>query len=143
MRLASPLLLATALLLGACVDGVDDLAKPTLVMTGDSGFCSDTVALDADGSVFTESGCEGDSSGWNERGRVDAAAWSALRVRIESAIASAESEFGYECFDLADHRRILFSIGTESGWQRGTHCALTLDEATNALVVDVRALVSR
>jgi hypothetical protein len=81
MRLITALF--TVLSLGGCSPRFESLPRPTFFSTS-GGNCTSTLAVDAHGDLWTESGCEARSSGVRHRGRLTA---SQQRAFTEALVA--------------------------------------------------------
>ena len=89
MRVRSMLVLSALILFGCAPQSVDDLPSPALVLilSEGGGFCASVSTVDADGTVWSESGCEERSSGFVRREhRVEAAERAELEALMDEAL---------------------------------------------------------
>jgi hypothetical protein len=78
-------LVGCSLALVGCSRSFDSLPRPVLLSTGGiPSNCTSTVAIDARGDIWTESGCEARSSGVVHRGQLTASQRGAFRSALEA-----------------------------------------------------------
>jgi hypothetical protein len=84
---------ATALFACACGPGsASDLPRPSVLAICDDDLCSRNVALDANGELWRESGCEASSTGWDRVGEVDETVRAEILAEARTLIESAAAD---------------------------------------------------
>jgi hypothetical protein len=94
----------------------DTLPRPVVLRTHDVGDnCNGTIAIDADGDVWQESGCEATSSGVNRRQHLSEAERARVRATLDELRRVPDSKMGaVRCA----HFLTLFTLRESDGSRR-------------------------
>lgn len=124
----------------ACVC-IGNMARPVHQLTTGDSICSGNIAMDGQRDVWTESGCEASSTGWEHRNT----ATSAESARVGAAFARLPAP-GQSCGTAGGDGGIgppsihRLSLITDEGESRWTACAtddggiaVPFDEAVSAM----------